>query len=215
LDGNFIIAALKHKFDVKHRLEALLQDDVKLYVHRSTLEGLRSMGDIASDATLFAQTCCELISEVPLTNDPRLPVVQFLDNTIREGRRRYFVASQDDDLRDEVKRIPGCPTIYFNKVTLVLESPSSATQNFSAEVERRKLDVPRQEEEQLGSMMGKRPRDEETDESKNVAKRPHVDAAVIKKKRPALAPNPLSNKVAQKNSKSQEKKKVKKFRRSG
>lgn len=45
-------------------------------------------------------------------------------------KRRYFVASQDKDLRQGMSSIPGIPIIYLNKVTLVLEPPSTASQNY-------------------------------------------------------------------------------------
>ncbi len=45
-----------------------------------------------------------------------------------------MVATQDDDLRKLLNRVPGVPTIYFNKVTLVLESPSETSLKFSNQV---------------------------------------------------------------------------------
>ena len=52
------------------------------------------------------------------------------------------------------------------------------------------------------------------DETPTVAEKSSsaVSVPVIKRKRPAYAPNPLSNRPPQSNSKSQEKKKTKKFR---
>lgn len=134
VDGNFIFAALKHKFDVKHRLEALLQDDVQLFILQSSLDELLSVGEKAAAAVAYARSCCELIRDSSSNQDSRTPIVQFLEGVVREGKRRYFFASQDDVLRSLVKNLPGIPTIYFNKVTLVLEAPSAASQNFTAEV---------------------------------------------------------------------------------
>lgn len=134
MDGNFIFAALKHKFDVKHRLESLLQDEVHLYILNSSLEELKLVGENASAAVDFARTCCELITDNTTEGDPRTPVLQFLGGIAQGSRRRYFFASQDDILRNLVKDLPGIPTIYFNKVTLVLEAPSRASQSFTTEV---------------------------------------------------------------------------------
>ena len=44
------------------------------------------------------------------------------------------MATQDKDLRVRLSRLPGVPTIYFNKVIIVLEPPSNASKNNSLKV---------------------------------------------------------------------------------
>lgn len=86
LDGNFIFAALKNKFDIKHRLESLLQDEVRLFIFRSSLDELVAVGEKARAAADFARSCCEIVSggaEIS-TSDPRTPIVQYL------GKHPYF-----------------------------------------------------------------------------------------------------------------------------
>jgi hypothetical protein len=54
---------------------------------------------------------------------------------MKETKNRYFIASQDTTLREHIRNeIPGVPTIYFNRITMVLETPSTASKNFQATV---------------------------------------------------------------------------------
>lgn len=52
----------------------------------------------------------------------------------QKGKKKYFIATQDKDIRQAVGNLAGVPTLYFNKVTLVLESPSEASKNFNNQV---------------------------------------------------------------------------------
>lgn len=49
-------------------------------------------------------------------------------------KKRYFVATQDQELRRTLAYIPGIPLIYLNKVTLVFETPSQSSLNFNKNV---------------------------------------------------------------------------------
>ena len=44
---------------------------------------------------------------------------------------KYIVATQDKKLRSQCAYIPGIPTIYLNKVTMILEAPSSRSKEAS------------------------------------------------------------------------------------
>ncbi len=48
--------------------------------------------------------------------------------------RKYFVATQDKELRLILGARPGTPLLYLNQVTLVLETPSLHSQEFNKEV---------------------------------------------------------------------------------
>lgn len=49
-------------------------------------------------------------------------------------KKRYFVATQDQELRRALAFIPGVPLVYLNKVTLVFETPSQSSLNFNKNV---------------------------------------------------------------------------------
>lgn len=96
---------------------------------------------------------------------------------------------------------------------------SSRDRIFSNQVERRKLEVTRLEAEQLSGLKRKRDDTDTTAASTAVTptepvadKRPKPTFAAPPKKKRASAPNPLSNRLAQANSRNNEKKKRSKFR---
>lgn len=48
--------------------------------------------------------------------------------------KKYLLVTQDKELRSRVGAIPGVPLIYLNKVTLILEPPSTASREFNQQV---------------------------------------------------------------------------------
>jgi hypothetical protein len=52
-----------------------------------------------------------------------------------QPRKKYFVATQDVDLRRDLSHIPGIPLIYLNKVTLVLEPISRSSLEHNQRIE--------------------------------------------------------------------------------
>jgi U3 small nucleolar RNA-associated protein 23 len=214
LDGNFIFAALKHKVDISHRLTGLLQDSVKLYVLASCLEELKKVGDKARPTLEFAMRCCECVQDRNDSSDSCTAsdaLLAFAQNQAQSAldnpkARRYFIATQDNALRSSIGSIPGIPAIYFNQVTLVLEGPSEASRNFTARVERRKLDLTAIEIEELSGRKRQRENNDD-EESQSIVKTQQE-----RKKHKATAPNPLSHHPPNPNSKSQEKRKKQKYR---
>jgi rRNA-processing protein FCF1 len=55
---------MKIKMDVRERLEKLLQgDEIKIYVLKSVIEELKSVGEKAKSALDFAQKFCECVDD--------------------------------------------------------------------------------------------------------------------------------------------------------
>lgn len=121
---------MKYKLDVRHRLESLLQEsNMKLFVLQSTIDEMRSVGQKATEALAWAQECCEVINDTQTTsNNPLDRYKKILE------KKRYFVATQDRDLRGALNSLPGVPVLYLNKVTMVLESPSKASLEYNNKV---------------------------------------------------------------------------------
>ena len=76
-----------------------------------------------------------------LTSPSTLPIVE---NCARDAmtqikKKRYFVATQDQELRRALAYVPGVPLIYLNKVTLVFETPSQSSLQFNKNVSRNLL----------------------------------------------------------------------------
>lgn len=64
MDGNFIFAGLKYKLDIRERIQKLLQnEETKLYILKSSMAELQSMGEKASDCMEFAKSYCEVLND--------------------------------------------------------------------------------------------------------------------------------------------------------
>jgi rRNA-processing protein FCF1 len=88
LDGNFIFTAIKYKLDIRDRLEKLLQGgEIKVFILKSALKELKSVGEKAKSATDFANTYCEIIDDDTVSGE--LP---------------------SDRLKAYIGKIPGLPT---------------------------------------------------------------------------------------------------------
>lgn len=61
---------MKYKLDIKIRLQKLLQDnEIILYITRSSINELNSVGNKAKSALEFASTCCTIIEDDSFTGE--------------------------------------------------------------------------------------------------------------------------------------------------
>ena len=144
LDAGFLTECFKYKIEIYDRLAKLLQcSEVRLYALRSTLKALQSGSLSSGEAHQFVISRCKVVDDDHLTDEsPSLRLVsyhrkvheEYLNSQSKTKVRRYFVATQDGDVRTSLRMIPGVPLIYTNKVTLVLEPPSEASRNFNLKV---------------------------------------------------------------------------------
>mmetsp|Transcript_6789 Transcript_6789/g.10214 ORF Transcript_6789/g.10214 Transcript_6789/m.10214 type:complete len:197 (+) Transcript_6789:96-686(+) len=141
LDGNFIYAAVKFKVDIEERIRKVLQgESVTLYVTKSTLNELSSLGTKTKLALEFAQRHCIELNDMSFPGEVASEkLVAFLVDSSHErkgSQRKYVVASQDRELRISVSRaIAGVPLLYLNKVTLVLEPPAGKSRDVNMQLE--------------------------------------------------------------------------------
>ena len=153
LDGNFIYHALKYSVNVVDRFQKTLQGaQVKFYILRSALDELNALGEKGGAALVLANAYCETIEDdfidtkVSRANTSKkgsggsssgdsegskanscLAHFKFLNDSAKKGDHRYFLATQDHQLRKSAAKVPGVPILYLNKVSLVLEAPSEAS----------------------------------------------------------------------------------------
>eukprot|EP00607_Mallomonas_marina_P010073 CAMPEP_0182418306 /NCGR_PEP_ID=MMETSP1167-20130531/2776_1 /TAXON_ID=2988 /ORGANISM="Mallomonas Sp, Strain CCMP3275" /LENGTH=150 /DNA_ID=CAMNT_0024592453 /DNA_START=333 /DNA_END=785 /DNA_ORIENTATION=- len=128
--------------------------------------------------------------------------------------RNFFVATQDKEFRQQLRRIPGVPIMYLNKVILILEPPSDASKEFRNELESRKTSLPESETAALlhlneGTNNTNHPIiNDELNNSHSLPTVALLNPVIERKKRKAIAPNPLSNKTPEKDSHATKKKKM-------
>jgi U3 small nucleolar RNA-associated protein 23 len=99
-------------------------------------------------------------------------------NISGENKHRYILATQDEQLRGEMRRIPGVPMIYIRRAVMIMEPPSPASLDRKDALERQKL----------GGIEGSGKRKRGNDENEKVKK----------KKKGPKEPNPLSIKKKKK-----------------
>ena len=210
LDGNFIHAALKYKLDIFARLSTLLQidlDKLKVYVSKSSIKELLEAGPSARQAYDFATSRCEILDHIGNNNesdeDNFLNMLRKSINNKQKDAIHYMVATQDKKLRSRSAAIPGVPTIYLNKVTMILEAPSSHSRQASTQQEETNKAVNDDEKELLEKLDKKR---KELDTGIN-------EDDQERRRKKATAPNPLSMKEPDASSKATQRKKRDKYRR--
>ena len=246
LDGNFIFGALKLKVDIIERLTKLLQvHEVKTYVLKSVVSELKLVGAKAQSALDFTARTCEVIDDDHVygcnANDKTIALMKtqhqdwLVAPTAR--KRRYMVASQDKDLRAILGHVPGIPLLYLNKVTMVLEPPSSVSKDFNLQIEASKASLRPAEVEIVAALKKRKRRAVENiidgaapekdatggdaggggnaaDEDDN---EDDEDAATARpaerKKHKAFAANPLASRAASSDSFKQKKLKKEKYKR--
>jgi len=101
-------------------------------------------------------------------------------NVEGENKHRYILATQDEELRAEMRSVPGVPMVYIRRAVMIMEPPSQAS------LTRRDT----REREKLGGLE-KRKRDGGEAEGEADVKR--------KKRKGPKEPNPLSVKKKKKN----------------
>ena len=131
----------------------LLQcNEVRLHILQSALNALQSRKAANAEAYQFAQSRCKVIDDSALSAESlSLRLVAYQRKTHEESMNpqpkskvmRYFVATQDGDVRTELRKIPGVPILYANKVTLVFETPSETSKTFNHKVETDSFDTHR------------------------------------------------------------------------
>ncbi|GAB9466741.1 Rrna-processing protein [Globisporangium polare] len=191
LDGNFIAMCMQMKVDIHERLPKFLQvkpHEVQYFIPAAALKELELLGDAMRPAFEVAQSFTVVEDDVPVASaDSAAPVdvTAVIRNIIGERNdRKFLVATQEVELRKELRAIPGVPLFYLNRSVLVFEDISRATLAIvrqEEKVNRAKLDV--NEKRKLEHVAAD---DKNKDEDEEERRR-------LKKVR-AKGPNPLSMK---------------------
>jgi U3 small nucleolar RNA-associated protein 23 len=213
LDGNFLYAAFKYKLDIRERLARLLQgEEIKLYLLQSSLDEFEQVGKATAECSEFARSFCTIIDDSKFKGESLSDrLIDFIskESTIKEKNvlKRYFVATQDSDLKSLLAAVGGIPLIYLNKVIFVLEPPSKASREYNRDVENAKAELTGNEKDVVGQV------DSSTGSSNITAAVAQPEKPKERKKRKATAANPLSCIKASDDSQRTKKRKSEKYRR--
>ncbi|KND03285.1 rRNA-binding ribosome biosynthesis protein UTP23 [Spizellomyces punctatus DAOM BR117] len=125
VDGNFIAVALQMRTDVRDALPKVLTGTARPMTTSCVQAELRALGPDFTGASLNAKRferrrCAHTHSPVPAAECIRQIIGE-------SNQHNYCVATQDQALRSDLRKIPGTPLIYINRSVVILEPPSAAT----------------------------------------------------------------------------------------
>lgn len=193
IDGNFISISLKKKFDIKTSLEKFLNEKVRLIIPSCIFKELQLIEDkIPGILKLISQY------KIEECNHNQLDPITCIRNYIgKKNRDKYFVATQDDFLRKQLRKIPGVPLIFFDQNMLLIDKLSPSSLEASEKRENLK-EAPQKKEQKILNEKKNEVKDFLIQEFKNSAyyKRKSeeykLNKLMGKIKKKANGPNPLS-----------------------
>ena len=145
IDGNFAAMALNKKFEMKSSLEKLLDDKVTLIIPSCIFKEVQSLENkIPGLLKLLSQYKIEQCQHNLLS-----PTNCIRDYISKKNTSKYFVATQDNFLRVQLRKIPGVPLIFFEQNMLLMDKPSRVSIEASERRENLKEDLKKTEKKVL------------------------------------------------------------------
>lgn len=204
LDGNFIHMALKVKMDIKDRLKkVLLGEPFACFVPRAVLDELTALGPAFQPALQYAQACCEVLENPPAASgEEKMSAGTAIRALVDDDNKgKYMVATQDQDLKAELRHVPSVGLLFVSRAVLLMEPPSNTSKAVSAKQEDGKFRLLSEEERALLTSIKKAKKGESAAAVATAQAQPQHESAAAKKvrlKKKAKGPNPLSVKKSDK-----------------
>ena len=177
IDLTFCQAALQNRVQIKEQLKQYLDGEINLFVTSCTLAEGKELGTMVHGAMVVAENF-----EIRKCNHEKpVTAVQCISSLMKKGNKHgLFIATQDPELRDKLRKIPGVPLLHVNHNVIVLEKPSAASVSAS-ECEESKRLISKHEQEVLKQL-----------------KKTEEPVRVKRKRKGPKEPNPLSVKKKKK-----------------
>jgi len=137
--------ALNKKFEMKSSLEKLLGEKVNLIIPSCIFKEVQSIeSKIPGLLKLLSQYKIEECKHGLLS--PTNCIRDYIGN---KNQFKYFVATQDNFLRVQLRKIPGVPLIFFEQNMLLMDKPSKISIESSERRENLKEDPQKKEKKLL------------------------------------------------------------------
>ncbi|NXN26161.1 UTP23 protein, partial [Nycticryphes semicollaris] len=176
LDGTFCQAALRNKIQIREQLPGYLGGATQLCTTRCVLKELESLGKALYGAKLIAQRF--QLRSCSHHKDPVSGSACLL-SMIEEGNsHHFFIATQDQELANKVKKKAGVPLLFIIQNTMVLDKPSPKSLAFVQKLQMNEL-VPEHQKQSIVQLK----------EKEGLAKQ---EGEKRRKRKRAGGPNPLS-----------------------
>ena len=146
IDGNFAAMALNKKFEMKSALEKLLDSKVILTIPSCIFTEVQSLESKIPGLL-------KLLSQYKIQQCPHgllSPTNCIRDYIGNKNQSKYFVATQDNFLRIQLRNIQGVPLIFFEQNMLLMDKPSRVSIEASERRENLKEDPQKKEKKILG-----------------------------------------------------------------
>ncbi|XP_017888977.1 rRNA-processing protein UTP23 homolog [Ceratina calcarata] len=179
IDGTFALAALENKFNIHDQLSKYLQSDVKLLTTPCIIletEKLASFSKAVNGAMQIVKQYS--IHKCGHEKHSISGTKCLLSMVAKNNSSRYIIATQDRELQDNLRNIPGVPIIYLHGKAPTLEAPSRPSQEYAESI-RKGLGMTEWERENMKVLK----------EAAGFTKETQV---TVKKKKKKGGPNPLS-----------------------
>ena len=135
--------ATSHKIDIWSRVgKHLGGEKFAFFVPKCVITELRALGTAVEDALEFALSNCEVVDDVAAAtagSTPLTPTEAIKALVGTANPRKFLVATQEDELRDHLRRMAGVPLLHIQRTVLLLEAPSSSSRRTSDHAEASKL----------------------------------------------------------------------------
>ena len=185
IDGNFAAIALNKKFELKTSLEKLLDEKVILIIPSCIFKEIQSLeSKIPGLLRLLSQYKIEQCKHNPMN-----PTNCIRDYIGKKNNSKYFVATQDNFLRVQLRKVPGVPLIFFEQNMLLMDKPSRISIEASERRENLKEDPKQKEKKSLN---------EKKDEISNFLLEEFKSSKYYKQKQEEFKLNKLMGKIRKK-----------------
>ena len=104
IDGNFLSIILEKKLDIKGKLEKILKSTVFLQATNCGVNELSLLGDEFRGVYLQARKLMRIKCHIDSHIDPKSCIISLIGS---KNDEKYMVATQDEELRKELREIPG------------------------------------------------------------------------------------------------------------
>ncbi|CAK9830915.1 rRNA-processing protein UTP23 homolog [Anthophora retusa] len=179
IDGTFAFAALENKFNIQDQLSKYIQSEIKLLTTPCIILETEKLGSFSKAVSGAMQ----IVKQYPVHKcghaKHSISGTKCLQSMVgKANSSRYIVATQDRELQDSLRKIPGVPIIYLHGKAPTLEAPSQASSEY-AENMRKGLGMTEWEKENIKTL-------------KEAAGIVESTKLKLKKRRKKGGPNPLS-----------------------
>ncbi|KAE8743531.1 hypothetical protein FOCC_FOCC010856 [Frankliniella occidentalis] len=150
IDGTFCFVALKDQLDIQDQLKIYLGNEIKLLTTPCIVLETEKLGKSVFGAMLIVKKfpihkCSH--KDKPVTGSKCLQSMIGTSNP-----NRYIIATQDRDLQDRLRSIPGVPLLYFHNKAPTLEAPSDESHKAASQATNSLWGVSKFEQETLAKL---------------------------------------------------------------